>query len=61
MTDVKDMHRCQGATCGYVYDPGRGDRKGKVERGTKFEDLPEDWRCPSCGCGKKLFECMDES
>lgn len=31
--------------CGYVYE---GD--------IPFEELPDDWRCPLCGVGKKLFE-----
>lgn len=56
MTEQKDMCQCQVGTCGYIYDPGRGDRKGKVQRGTSFDDLPEDWRCPCCGAGKKMFK-----
>ena len=50
------MNRCQGNNCGYVYNPEKGDRKGKIPAGTKFEDLPEDWKCPVCGAGKKFFE-----
>ena len=37
--------------CDYVYDPENGK-----ERGTSFEDLPEDWVCPLCGVGKEEFE-----
>lgn len=33
--------------CGHVYDE-------KVEK-TKFEDLPDDWKCPTCGVGKEKF------
>lgn len=33
--------------CGYIYD----DSKEKV----KFEDLPEDWKCPLCGAPKSQF------
>ena len=33
--------------CGYVYD--------EVAEGVKWEDLPEDWECPSCGLGKDSF------
>jgi len=29
----------------------REDRKG-----TSFDDLPEDWKCPVCGAGKKIFK-----
>ena len=41
---------------GYIYDPDRGDRRGKIPKGTRFEDLPENWRCPACGAGKKMFK-----
>ncbi len=51
-------HQCPGATCGYIYDPQRGDKKGKIPPGTLFEDLPEEWKCPLCGIGKKFFEAI---
>lgn len=34
--------------CGYIYD----DAKESV----KFEDLPDDWKCPMCGAPKSVFE-----
>ena len=55
MSDMKDMWRCQVSNCGYVYDPDKGDKKGHVPPGTKFEDLPETWHCPICGASKKTF------
>ena len=55
MSDPADMYRCQTGNCGYVYDPARGDKRGKIPPGVRFEDLPEDWRCPVCGAGKKAF------
>jgi rubredoxin len=45
--------------CGYVYDPEKGDPDADIERGTKFEDLPDDWTCPICGAGKDDFEKED--
>jgi rubredoxin len=42
-------------TCGYVYDPEKGDSGSGVKPGTAFEDLPEDWVCPACGVGKDSF------
>ncbi len=30
--------------------------KGKIPKGTKFEELPDDWHCPVCGAGKKMFK-----
>ena len=34
--------------CGYVYDPAEHD-------GVKFEDLPDDWKCPRCKQPKEKF------
>ena len=52
----EEMYQCQAsASCGYIYNPDKGDRKGKIPKGTPFEDLPEDWKCPVCGAGKKRF------
>ena len=55
MSLPEDMYQCQTMNCGYIYDPDKGDRKGKIKKGTKFEDLPEDWRCPVCGATVKAF------
>ncbi|MBF0569001.1 MAG: rubredoxin [Nitrospirae bacterium] len=51
------MWQCQSTgNCGYIYNPANGDKRGKIAAGTKFEDLPEDWKCPLCGVGKKFFK-----
>ena len=42
--------------CKYIYNPKFGNEKAGVERGTKFDDLPEDWVCPVCGEGKDMFQ-----
>ncbi len=34
--------------CGYIYDPDLHD-------GVAFEDVPDDWTCPGCGFGKRMF------
>ena len=49
-----DKYRC--TACGYIYDPEEGDPEHGYEPGTAFEDLPEDWVCPSCGAPKSMFE-----
>lgn len=43
-------------TCGYVYDPEKGDQDAGIKPGTMFEDLPDDWVCPTCGVSKDEFE-----
>ncbi len=54
------MWQCQRANCGYIYNEAKGDRKGKIPPGTKFDDLPEDWTCPLCGAGKHMFNKLPE-
>ncbi len=58
MAQPGDMWQCQTSSCGYIYDPEKGDRKGKIEKGVRFDDLPDDWKCPICGAGKKAFRCL---
>ncbi len=43
-------------SCGYVYEPSKGDGNRNVSAGTRFENLPADWRCPVCGARKSQFE-----
>lgn len=42
-------------SCGYVYDPAKGDSQGEIPPGTLFTDLPDDWRCPVCRVRKTQF------
>ena len=54
----KDIYQCQTSNCGYIYNPDKGDRKGKIEAGLSFDDLPDDWKCPICGGSKKCFKSL---
>jgi len=56
MSEPEEMYQCQTASCGYIYDPDRGDRRGKIPKGTRFEDLPDDWCCPVCGASQKMLK-----
>ncbi len=49
------MKRYACTVCSYGYDPALGDPENGIPRGTPFEDLPEDWRCPWCGAKKSEF------
>jgi len=49
-----DKYVC--TVCGYVYDPEQGDPDNDVEPGTKWEDVPDDWKCPVCGASKDEFQ-----
>jgi rubredoxin len=55
MASPEEIYQCQTVNCGYIYNPDKGDRKGKIPAGVKFEDLPEGWRCPICGGTKRCF------
>ena len=46
--------------CGYVYDPAKGDPESEIEAGTSFDDLPDDWVCPTCSVDKEAFSKLEE-
>jgi rubredoxin len=48
-------------SCGYVYEPNKGDSKSGVPAGTLFEELPEDWRCPVCSVRTSQFKNIGSS
>ena len=58
MAEAQDMWICQVVNCGFIFNPDKGDKKGKIEKGIKFEELSEDWKCPICGASKKAFKCL---
>ena len=33
--------------------------KTALQRGTKWEDIPDDWTCPDCGVSKADFEMIE--
>ncbi len=41
--------------CGYVYDQLSAEKSHAGEL-IAFQDLPEDWVCPTCGVSVDLFE-----
>jgi rubredoxin len=55
MAKPEEMYQCQTANCGYIYNPDKGCRKGKVAKGTCWADLHEEYKCPVCGASKKMF------
>jgi rubredoxin len=56
---MSDYKRYQCTICGHIYDEREGDPDSGVAPGTRFEDIPDDWRCPECGTVKSDFELMD--
>lgn len=53
--EPKPLNRYECLTCGYVYEPDKGDDKRQVPPETAFEDVAEDWRCPVCSAPKSRF------
>ncbi|MGB7444228.1 MAG: rubredoxin [Coleofasciculaceae cyanobacterium] len=52
-------HEC--TSCGYVYEPSKGDGNSNVAPGTRFEELPSGWRCPICGVRPSAFRNIGSS
>lgn len=48
----------QCLVCDHIYDEAEGDKDTGIPPGTSFEDLPDDWVCPTCGAEKADFEEM---
>ncbi len=48
---------CQ--VCGYVYDEAEGRIEDGLAPGTRWKDVPEEWRCPDCGVGKDDFDMIE--
>jgi len=47
------------AVCGFVYDEEQGLPDHGIAPGTRWEDIPEDWKCPECGASKAEFEMIE--
>ena len=47
--------------CGLIYDEALGWPDDGIIAGTRWEEVPEDWKCPECGVGKDDFEMLDIS
>ncbi|KAF1026553.1 MAG: Rubredoxin-2 [Burkholderia plantarii] len=41
--------------CGWIYNEAEGLPDEGIPAGTRFEDIPDDWRCPLCDVGKEDF------
>ncbi|MEN9204727.1 MAG: rubredoxin [Thermostichales cyanobacterium BF4_bins_65] len=56
MLGVEGLSRYECRSCGYVYEPTKGDQLRQIAPGTAFEALPATWRCPVCGAPQAMFE-----
>ena len=49
------MTKYKCVICGYTYDSEIGIPDKNIPEGTGFQDLADDFKCPSCGAGKTFF------
>lgn len=49
----------QCALCGFMYDEAEGMPNDGIPPGTRWEEIPDDWRCPECAVGKSDFEMVE--
>ena len=49
----------QCVVCGFIYDEEQGLPAEGIAPGTRWDDIPEDWKCPECGVGKQDFEMVE--
>jgi rubredoxin len=54
-----EMKSYMCVVCGFVYDEEQGLPDEGIAPGTKWEDVPETWKCPECGAGKDEFEMIE--
>lgn len=52
-TSLIDCFECR--SCGYTYEPARGDPKNGIAANTAFDSISIVWRCPVCGSKKSAF------
>ncbi|VXB42613.1 Rubredoxin [Burkholderia sp. 8Y] len=45
--------------CGWIYDEAAGDPEHGIPAGTRWRDVPGDWRCPLCDVGKDDFALIE--
>ncbi|WP_281001116.1 rubredoxin [Paraburkholderia sp. D15] len=45
--------------CGWVYDEAEGLPEEGLAPGTRWADVPADWRCPLCDVGKEDFALVE--
>lgn len=54
------MNKYMCLLCGHVYDEAQGWPEDGIAPGTKWADVPPNWRCPDCGAVKEDFELVQD-
>jgi len=45
--------------CGFIYDEALGLPDEGLAPGTRWDEIPLNWKCPECGAGKEDFEMVE--
>ena len=56
---TKVYRRWQCLNCDFIYDEELGSPEDGLAPGTRWEDIPDDWYCPTCGAEKIDFEMVE--
>lgn len=55
-----NLRKWQCVVCGEIYDEALGLPESGIAPGTRFEDIPDDWICISCGAEKSNYVLMED-
>ena len=53
------MKKYMCVICGFIYDEEMGLPDHGIAAGTRWADVPLNWRCPDCGASKEDFEMIE--
>lgn len=42
--------------CNHIYDEALGEPLQDIPPSLRFEDLPDEWKCPECGSARDMFQ-----
>ena len=59
MSEVLEYKSWVCLICGCIYNEQDGVPEDGIPPGTRFADIPANWRCPLCDVGKEDFAAVE--
>lgn len=56
---ASELQQWECASCHFVYDEAQGWPAEGIAPGTRWQDVPHDWRCPDCSAPKDDFMALN--